>query len=298
MPKKMKHKIYDLANEGHDFEVWSSQPTHKGSILELYKLINDNLSEIPWKDLEKRHWIEGKRGVSSLASLASSFFDESTGRALFRKSKNVTDIILSFWLSRIDTQAKINFINNPKIKFQKDSFNKDMLINVAKKSSDIQVLKKLPEYLSHFGILLVYERGLPKMKTDGVVMKLQNGIPVIGMSLRYNRLDNFWFTLLHELAHVVLHYDLIESPIVENLDAVQVDSLEVAANRLAQNSFVPRSIWNRCSPRYEQDEKSIIKFARQQGIHPAIVAGMLQKETNRYDRYRKIVDSVNVSDLI
>ena len=298
MLEHSKHPIYDLARKGYDFEVLGAQPTSKDGIFELYKRIDDNLSEIPWRDLEKRHWTKGERDISSLASLASSFFDESTGRALFRKSKSVNDIIISFWLSRIETQAKIKFINNPKIKFKKDSFKKDILVNLAKKSTDINVVKELPEHLSEFGILLVYERGLPGIKTDGVVMRLQNGIPVIGMSLRYTRLDNFWFTLLHELSHIVLHYDLIESPIIENLDTVHVDALEAAANRLAQNSFVPRSVWNRCPPRYEQSEKSIINFAQEQGIHPAIVAGMLQKETSRYDRYRTIVDSVNVVELI
>ena len=61
---------------------------------------------------------------------------------------------------------------------------------------------------------------------------------------------------------------------------------------------MPRSIWNRCEPRYEQSSKSILKFAKEQGIHPAIVAGMLQKETGKYGWYREIVDAVDVIDII
>jgi HTH-type transcriptional regulator/antitoxin HigA len=298
MRDKMKHPIYELANKGYDFEVMGELPTHQDSIIEIYSQINGRISDIPWAELEKRQWVKGKRDISSLAPLALSSFDNTSGRALFRKANNVDDTIISFWLSRIETQAKIKFIDNPKLSFKKDSFNNTVLIDLAKKSKDTSFLNHIPEYLSEFGILLIYERGIPGLKADGVVLKLQNGIPVIGMSLRYSRLDNFWFTLMHELSHIVLHYDQMESPIIDNLETENVEALEIAANRLAQNSFVPRCTWNRCPPKYEKSNASVIKFAKEQGIHPAIVAGMLQKESNRYDRYRAIVDSVNVVEVL
>jgi HTH-type transcriptional regulator/antitoxin HigA len=297
MTKRKKHPIYELAEMGFDFEVLGTQSPQKYSINDFFTHMSDKLSQIPWNELEKRGWIEGGRNISSLAPLASSFFDEST-RKLFRKSKNINEVIISFWLSRIITQARIQFIDNPKLKFKKKAFNQAVLLDLAKRSVDPYFIKDIPAYLREFGVILVFERGLPGIKTDGVVMRIENGIPVIGMSLRYSRLDYFWFTLLHELSHIVLHYNLLKSPIIEDLDSEYVDALEAMANRLAQNSFVPRSIWNRCPPRYEQTAQSIKKFAKEQGIHPAIVAGMLQKETNRYDRYRSIVDSVNVINII
>ena len=38
-------------------------------------------------------------------------------------------------------------------------------------------------------------------------LRRYNGAPVAALTLRYDRLDNFWFTLLHELAHIALHMD-------------------------------------------------------------------------------------------
>ena len=61
------------------------------------------------------------------------------------------------------------------------------------------------EYLAHSGIPLVVEPHLPQTYLDGAAFLLPAGRPVIGLTLRYDRLDNFWFVLFHELAHVVKH---------------------------------------------------------------------------------------------
>ena len=65
------------------------------------------------------------------------------------------------------------------------------------------------EFLNKNGIHLVREGHLRKTRLDGAAMKLPDGSPVVGLTLRYDRLDYFWFTLLHELAHVARHLDKI-----------------------------------------------------------------------------------------
>src|SRR5690606_14457409 len=61
------------------------------------------------------------------------------------------------------------------------------------------------EFLNKNGIHLVCEAHLPKTHLDGAALRLPDGSPVVALTLRYDRLDNFWFTLFHELAHVGLH---------------------------------------------------------------------------------------------
>lgn len=63
------------------------------------------------------------------------------------------------------------------------------------------------ELLNHWGIHLIILRHLPRTYLDGASFLAPWGRPVVGLTLRYDRLDNFWFTLLHELAHVRLHLD-------------------------------------------------------------------------------------------
>jgi len=68
------------------------------------------------------------------------------------------------------------------------------------------VLKDRPhlaiQFLARHGIVLVIAPHLTNTYLDGAAMRLDDGAPVIGLSVRYDRLDNFWFCLLHELAHV------------------------------------------------------------------------------------------------
>ncbi len=61
------------------------------------------------------------------------------------------------------------------------------------------------DYLQSFGIHFVISQHLPKTYVDGAVFKSQDGKPVIVLSLRHDRVDNFWFTLFHELGHIVKH---------------------------------------------------------------------------------------------
>ena len=136
------------------------------------------------------------------------------------------------------------------------------------------------------------------MKLDGTVFKLESGNPVVGMSFRFSRLDNFWFTLMHELAHIHLHMDLLSEPIVEDLEVDVGSEIEVAANRLAKNSFVDRVTWRNCEPKYDKAIKAIEKLSEEVGIHKSIIAGMLRKETGDFAAYSGIVNEINARDLV
>ena len=59
--------------------------------------------------------------------------------------------------------------------------------------------------LGQHGVGLEYVKHLPRTHLDGAALRLPDSNPVIGLTLRYDRIDNFWYTLLHELAHVGLH---------------------------------------------------------------------------------------------
>lgn len=80
---------------------------------------------------------------------------------------------------------------------------------------------------------------LSKTYVDGVVIKTDNG-PVIGMSLRYDRVDNFWFTLIHELSHIAKHYKEQNSIIVDDLDSnihQNCEKIENEANELTKKNL-------------------------------------------------------------
>jgi HTH-type transcriptional regulator/antitoxin HigA len=148
----------------------------------------------------------------------------------------------------------------------------------------------------------VIEGGLPGMSVDGASFHPKGVGPVLAMTLRYDRLDNFWFTLLHELGHIALH-------LVEPSDDVFIDSIEdgqnddnqeaeAEADAFAKDGLVPRDTWLRSDARRLGSESSVVSLAKQLGIHPAIVAGRIRYERKEFRIFNDLVGVGGVRDLI
>jgi HTH-type transcriptional regulator/antitoxin HigA len=105
--------------------------------------------------------------------------------------------------------------------------------------------RKLPDLLHEVGVRLVYVEALPGAKIDGCAMVI-DGYPVIGLSGRGKRLDKIVFTLLHEIAHILLEHVDASRLIVESLDDEVGSELvdETDANRLAAELVFPGGLFN------------------------------------------------------
>jgi len=136
---------------------------------------------------------------------------------------------------------------------------------------------------------------LPQAKIDGVCLWLDANSPVIGMSTRYDRLDNFWFVLRHEIEHVLRKHGMDEDIVDAELEGARAgtdDALppeERVANAAAADFGVSTakldSFMKRKHPFYY--EKDVLAFAKLNGTHPGIVVGQLQRRLNRYDYLKK-----------
>ena len=124
------------------------------------------------------------------------------------------------------------------------------------------------------------------------------GNPVIGMTLRYDRLDNFWHTLLHELVHVIKHLGKGEDVYLDEIDwESKSDSQEKEADKLAREAFIPRAIWKRSDAFALQTHTTILDLAKQLSIHPAIVAGRIRYETESYTKHKNLIGQGEVKKL-
>jgi len=154
--------------------------------------------------------------------------------------------------------------------------------------------RKVPRILAESGIRYVIVESLASAKIDGVCFWLNDASPVIGMSLRHDRIDNFWFVLRHELEHVLRLHGRIAAMLDTELEeeragiGANVSDEERIANEAAANFCVPRQTMDRFIARKEPffAERDILGFAQTLQIHPGIVAGQLQHRTARYDRFR------------
>jgi len=264
-------------------------------LFERFREFQGFIAGLSRKELVARHWL---KTVDDDSPLATVFFSLPLSKqpTLFRKAANADENLLAFWQARARVEAEHRCLAEECPAFT--GLAKEHLRKLARLSADPQVVRGLPTILSKLGIILVYVYALPGMSADGAIFQLSTGHPVIAMSLRFPRLDYFWFTLLHELAHLVLHADQLEGPVFFDVEADEKDSTEKAANRLAKDSLVDRNAWRNCEPKYDTSEHAVRAYAEQEGIHPAIVAGLLRKESGNYKRYSDLIHAHDVRKII
>lgn len=280
-----------------DFAVYPSRDprTTVDDLILRLEAFEPLLQSMPKAELKKRGWKTEMESAGDWSGLILDVLSEST-RPLFRRSNAASEALSAAWLARISELASFQRLlkNIP----QFETLTAQDISEWVKLSNNPNSIIELPELLARKGIILIYEQSLTGMKLDGAVYRNSFGNPVIGISFRYPRLDNFWFTLLHELAHIVLHFDQLETPILDDLEETELDRKEKEANRYAMNLIIPRSHWRNIGPRNIRSNEDVVSFSKKLGVHPALVAGMLQKQMNRYDLFRKLVDQVNTRELV
>ncbi len=146
------------------------------------------------------------------------------------------------------------------------------------------------EKLAKHGVHLVILKHLPRTYLDGAAFFMPSGKPVIAMSLRHDRIDNFWFTLFHELGHVLRH-------LTPGKNTVYVDDVagsratkgpEHEADDWAANAFIPDAEWW-AFRRTRVSAERIRDLARKLGISPALVAGRWQRETGNFKDFHQLL---------
>ena len=264
-------------------------------LFERYREFRRFVAGLSKRDLVARGWLTN---VDDDIPLATVFFDLPLSKqpTLFRKSAKANENLLAVWQAKARSQAEYFYFTEKCPAFT--GITKEYLRDLALLSVNPLVVRDLPRMLAEFGIILVYVYALPGMNADGAVFHLSTGHPVIALSLRFPRLDYFWFTLLHELGHLVLHNDQLKEPVFFDVEVAEKDRIERAANRLAKDSIVDRGSWRSCAPKYDPSDRAVHAYAAEQGVHPSLIAGLLRKEFGNYTRYNSIINEHDIRVII
>jgi HTH-type transcriptional regulator / antitoxin HigA len=155
--------------------------------------------------------------------------------------------------------------------------------------------RKVPRILAESGIRFLLVEALPGSKIDGVCFWLDDESPVIAMSFRYDRIDNFWFVLYHELEHVLRGHGRTAVVLDAELEGERagvgesVSEEERQANAAAAAFCVPQDKLSkfiaRKSPVFA--ERDFLGFCNTLRLHPGLVAGQLQYRTGRFNLFRQ-----------
>lgn len=151
--------------------------------------------------------------------------------------------------------------------------------------------------LEEKGIAVIIELHLDQTHLDGAAMLGIDGRPVIGLTLRHNRLDNFWFTLFHEIGHVLKHLSAETPAILDmNIDQKKTSKVEEEADRFALDTLIPPDAWRGLLMHLRYAEE-IRAAAKRLCVGASVIAGRLRREANDYRAHRTLVGYNEVKPL-
>lgn len=151
---------------------------------------------------------------------------------------------------------------------------------------------KVPAVLSKSGIRLVLVE-CKNSKIDAACTWLDEKRPVIAMTLRFDRADNFWFVLRHEIAHIEQGYSAVTTVDYDMGSGNQTKELEIEANTKAQEFCAPSYLVDKFIQQANGrlSETSVESFARENGILPAVLAGQIRHKLSKYNILAKLITS-------
>jgi HTH-type transcriptional regulator / antitoxin HigA len=293
--------IRKLVNElGIPASVLLQEPGAKlddGNFLKLGK-------KFPIAEMHKRGWLKGIVGSLQdakdqiedvLAKFMAPVGDPTKHPVLNRQSvrcgSKMDNGALTAWQIRVMSEA----LSEKLPIYQSGTVDEEFLSQVAKLSYFCNGPQLAMEFLRKNGIHLIVERHLPKTFLDGAAMRLGENGRLVAMTLRYDRLDNFWFVLLHELAHIALHIDTGEcDSIVDDLDGASTEKIEREADLLAIESLIPSPLWKKEKLTTNVSSERICAFAEKLRIHPAIPAGRVRYELKDFKKFNNLLGTGSV----
>ena len=270
----------------------------------------------PIKEMQRRGWIAETKDIDALEASVCAFFGvnsldeiQSLPHAAKKSTSYAEDATPAqrAWVQRVRALGE-SLVARP--------FSERLVIDgthrlhaLLQARADV---RQVPKVLADCGVRLLIVEPLASTKIDGVCVWLDDTRPVVALSLRFDRIDSFWFALAHELGHV-MHRDGMQNPIVD-LDLVgdgaitseDKPEIEREADTFATNFLIPSQELTgfiaRVRPLYSKER--IKGFAARLKIHPGIVVGQLafRKEIGYFhsremlEKVREIVTEAALTD--
>jgi HTH-type transcriptional regulator/antitoxin HigA len=258
---------------------------------EIIRKRSDLFSNFPTKEMQKRGWISETDRIEELEPELARFFEDNEFESQVAFKRTIKELSLNSaeraWVYRAKHLAKIL----PAADYDADILDK-LLEQLRKFAAKSKAVIRVPELLSNYGIRFVIVEHLPKAKIDGAAFWLNDNAPVIAMSMRFDNIGSFWFTLMHELSHIK-HRDTFSFDDLESNEPLS--DTELRANEEAAESLIPKtrleSFIKMYSPYYT--EAKINNLATQLNIHPGVIVGQLQhRKEIGFNAHRKIMAQV------
>lgn len=310
-------KVSEVMNRKRPLSVTMMRALHEGLGISAEVLLQApgrelpheyKLAEFPFAEMFRKGYFGKWAGT---LQAARTYGEELLGRLLgpFESSppqlvycrrgvREINPKALLAWQARALALAELAEVGE----FAAEALDEPFLNKLVRASYHAEGPRLVPDLLARRGIHFVLLGHLEQTYLDGACFMTEAGRPVVGLTLRFDRLDNFWFTLFHELAHVKRHlhkggpafFDDIEQGVCPE-DAPD----EQEADALTRSTLIPEQVWGVEGPRLRAtpDESVVKALAERLEISPAIIAGRVRWETKNYAVLTPLVGSGEVRRL-
>ena len=267
-------------NIDNDYRLWLQQAKEEQTAIVADKAMI--YSRMPVRDMMKKGWLESTRDLEKLTNevkkfweisvLDFSFLDE-TVKPLYKKSEAFNQFNASYaatWFQMARNYSQ-GFTTQP---YNREALEK-LYNNVGSYTNMNNGVELFIKQLYDCGVKFFVLPHLEKTYLDGAAFLL-NSNPVIVYTARYKRIDNFWFTVAHEIAHVLKHLSAENPFILDNLREKSADKQEAEANKLATKHLKHREILAFLEPSLNYLTVGKVKeCSNALDVHPAIIIGAL-----------------------
>ncbi|MCK0115127.1 HigA family addiction module antitoxin [Gelidibacter sp. F63206] len=294
LTEQMKFNLYqaqndkDVIKKTKSIKEWND--IEEGGIVPLPFFKKQNIGINTSDDLNKIFEIYDVSDYSSLKKRVNEF-NPTYFRKSSKFSENKNNVIA--WSLMAKYKAKQE--NVPSFKRS----NERLLLKELKKCfyENENVINETKKILNKYGIIFFTLNRPPQTPADGKSFISENN-PTIVLSLKYKRLDNFAFTLFHELGHVFEHLTHPDRPELKNeeffINSSNTEIVEFEANNYARNNLIEQNTWSDFITLNEEfNDDIILEFSKKHKIHPGIVRGRVCYEYNEYYRKRSTITEMN-----
>jgi len=282
------HKDKNIIRKTKSIKEWNT--IEEKGIVPLSFFKKQNIGINTSDDIDKVYSIYGVNNYEGLEKRINEF-NPTYFRKSSKFSENKHNVVAWSLLAKYKANQEIASTFNR----SKEKLLLKELKNCFYKNQD--VITKSKKILSKHGVKFFTLNRPPQTPVEGKSFMFEDS-PVIVLSLRYKRLDNFAFTLFHELGHVFEHLTHPDRPHFRNeeffINSSNSEIVEFQADNYARNNLIEQSLWSDFINLNEDfTDEIIIDFARKHKIHPGIVRGRVCFEYNEYYRKRSTITTLN-----
>ena len=167
-------------------------------------------------------------------------------------------------------------------KYKVAAYNRGVLIALYNQLNEYTMLENgfnhYIQKLNEAGVIFFVLPHLQKTYLDGAAF-YSGSNPVIVYTARYKRIDNFWFTVAHEIGHILNHLNTPDTFFVDNFNDEERNELEAEANQHASCQLKHEEIYKHLKPKLNYlSVQAILDCSNKLHIHPAVIIGKLAHE--------------------